>query len=196
MADGANVLANLRRFAGFQRNRPVVSKLLRLKHPVQHRGRADLLERTLDTVIADEGRENLGTSRVETFRIVCKRRDVLVGPDAVPPLVFVHRAERHEELGAEELGHARDAPAGRGPLLVRRLNAAAVLVKEIKHVRVAVPGQRKQKRRLIAAHNLLDKVAPAVVDCVILVDDQRAAEVNQQQRILIHVRDTQDLDVR
>src|SRR2546428_56203 len=81
------------RSADSQRTRPVAPNPLRPKPPAHHRGRANPLEHALDTVIADKGGENLGNPRVEPFRIVCKRRDVLVAPDPAPPLVFVHRAE-------------------------------------------------------------------------------------------------------
>ena len=147
-------------------------------------------------VVADERRQQLpvGVGEAEGERV--DRGRVLVGPDAVLALVAVHRRERHERLRAEA-AHLGEDPDARGDLAGHAWrDAMTVRVEVVDHVGIAEPGERQQDGACAPACLAASGRSPAAVVAVVGVDDEDSVHVDEQDRVLVRIRERHHPDAR
>jgi len=147
-------------------------------------------------VDADEGGEQLATLRVEPDAVIVERGGEGVRPDAVGALVPVHGAEGDEVARAVPLSVAGDGGPDRHLLRRGREDAAPPLVEQIDHVGVAVAREPQQVRLRVLAHEPAHERPPAALPGVVQVHHQAAADVNEEDGVLVPVGDGDDVQAR
>ena len=198
--DPLEVVRHAVELAGAQHVVPVVAEVGGREHEIGCLCGVDRHEcaRVLRPVAAVDlhvGRRERDGVGAEAQRVVVDAGRELVGPRAVAPLVAVERAERHVVRHAERLRHPRavgtDLEAGLLAQLPDAGDARTLLVEEVDHVGVAVAHQPQQVRLRVLTHDALHQRTPPVVGGVVEVDDECAAHVDQQHRVLQDVGDAQ-----
>src|SRR5262249_50613468 len=73
---------------------------------------------------------------------------------------------------------------------------AAVLTKDVDHVGIAVAEQLEQERDRVLCDDLPHEATRAALDCVVKVDQEAAVYVDEQDPVLVVIRDRENTDVR
>ena len=103
----------------------------------------------------------------------------------------MHRAERHEVARTDRLRPVRVACAKTRHVLACRY-AAPILVEKVDHVGIAEAARQGEKKgHVVALDGLSNEALPAVIAGVVTVEHQPPVDVDEQNRVLVQIRDAQ-----
>ena len=106
----------------------------------------------------------------------------------------MHRAERHEIARADCFRPMRVACAKARHVFACRY-ATPVLVEKVDHVGIAEAARQGEKKgHVVAFDDLSNETLPAVIAGVVTVEHQTPVDVDEQNGILVQIRNTQRSD--